>query len=142
MSQLRDNCRVTMTDLPLASEISAKNLEGIKQHVTFQVLDWDAAIPADILAQRLDMIVVADCMYNADAAPALVSVIARLASGRPEATLVIAHKKRHDSEEEFLHLLTAAGMAMVGRTRVDIGEEYTDLEPEGVDLYAMRFVGA
>lgn len=130
-----------MTDLPLAKEIAEKNLKD-QQQVVFQVLDWNEDIPADISSQHFDIIVVADCMYNSDAAPALVSVIAKLLKGMPETTLVIAHKKRHDSEEEFLHLLKESGVAMVGQTRVDIGEEYTDLEPEGVDLYAMQSVGA
>lgn len=137
---LRGNCRITLTDLPSASEISHRNIECQERADTaeFCVLDWDSGeLPGDISSRHFDVVLVADCMYNCDAAPALVSVIAKVV--RPDTVLVVAHKRRHESEDRFLELLLDGGGDMVceDRTRVNIGEEAAELESGGVDLYAI-----
>ncbi|KAF8535672.1 putative methyltransferase-domain-containing protein [Trichophaea hybrida] len=135
LTRLHSNCHVTLTDLDVATDIIRKNVGGQK-HAKFRVLDWDSEIPLDISSQHFDIVIVADCMYNSDAAPSLVSVVAKVL--QDDCILVVAHKKRHASEDQFLNLLEGFGMVCEGRTRVNIGEEDTDLVPEGVELYIMQ----
>lgn len=135
MARLHSNCHITLTDLAVATDIIRKNI-GDQKDVAFRVLDWESELPVDISSQHFDVVVIADCMYNSDAAPSLVSVVAKVI--QDDSILVVAHKKRHVSEDRFLDLLEDCGMVCEGRTRVDIGEEDMDLEPEGVKLYVMR----
>jgi hypothetical protein len=140
IAQLRGNCNVTLTDLSLASEIIRKNIQQQKQAI-FQVLDWDSEIPEDISSQNFNIIVIADCMYNVDAAPALVGVVTQLIRTSPHTHLVIAHKKRHGSEEQFFVLLKDAGMVLKANTRLGIEDNHSGLQPEGVELYVMQSCG-
>lgn len=140
IAQLRGNCNVTLTDLSLASEIIRKNIQQQKQAI-FQVLDWDSEVPEDISSQNFNIIVIADCMYNVDAAPALVGVVTQLIRTSPHTHLVIAHKKRHGSEEQFFVLLKDAGMVLKANTRLGIEDNHSGLQPEGVELYVMQSCG-
>lgn len=127
-----------LTDLPVAEEIIQKNMRGLeKKPIGFRVLDWDTKIPRDISLQHFDIVVIADCMYNVDAAPALVSVIAELTRGSHDVVLVLAHKKRHESESQFFVALEDIGMIQTGHTVVGLGQSDLGIG-EGVDLYTMR----
>jgi len=138
LAQLRRDCRVMLTDLPVAEEIIRKNLRGLeKKQIGFRVLDWDTKIPRDILLQHFDIVVIADCMYNVDAVPALVSVIAELTRGSRDVILVLAHKKRHESESQFFIALEDIGMTQTGHTVMDLGQSDLGIG-EGVDLYTMK----
>jgi hypothetical protein len=138
LSRFLPDSKITLTDLPTATEICSHNLLPLpKSHqAAFQVLDWDEPLPSDIASTIFDLVVIADCMYNSDAAEALVAVIEKVV--KKETLLVIAHKKRHESEEEFLRLLEEKGMVWLGRTKVEVGEEDTDLEEGGVGVYVMK----
>ncbi|KAA8905533.1 UPF0665 family protein c [Sphaerosporella brunnea] len=141
LAQLHSRCQVTLSDLPLAADISNKNINGHPQ-VAFRELDWNEDIPEDISSQYFDAVIVSDCMYNVDAAPALVSVIAKLFQKSPETVLVVGHKRRHESENQFLHLLEQSGIVLTDRTHMDTqGEEEAEGYAEDVnvvDLYTMR----
>ncbi|KAI5849984.1 UPF0665 family protein c [Tricharina praecox] len=137
LSQLRPNSHVVLSDLPLASEISAKNISSHTE-ISFCALDWDLPIPLDIAAQRFDLILVADCMYNVDAAPALVNVITTLLRVSPRALLTVAHKHRHESEERFRSLLEVFGIVQVDQALVALGEEDDELETSEIELYTMQ----
>jgi predicted nicotinamide N-methyase len=131
-----------LSDLPLAADISNKNINGHSQ-VAFQELDWYKDIPVDVSSQYFDAVIVSDCMYNVDAAPALVSVIAKLFEQSPDTILIVGHKQRHESEDQFLHLLEQSGMVLTHRTHIHTHEEedYAD-DVGGVDLYTMRSAAA
>jgi predicted nicotinamide N-methyase len=133
-----------LSDLPLAAEISNRNIDRHPQ-VAFRELDWYEDIPTDISSQHFDAVIVSDCMYNVDAAPALVSVVVKLFKESPETVLVVGHKRRHESEDRFLHLLEQSGMVLTHRTHMDTQEEEgkgcTD-DGGGVDLYTMRNAAA
>ena len=98
-------------------------------------MDWNRGIPADISCQRFDIILVADCMYNSDAAPALVAIIKKLTSANT--VLCVAHKRRHASEDRFFQLLRSSGLGLDCRTTVNIGVGDVD-DGDGVDLYTMQ----
>lgn len=137
LSRLRPNSHVVLSDLPLASSISAKNATPHPE-TSFCALDWDLPIPLEIAARRFDLILVADCMYNVDAAPALASVVSALLRRSPRALLTVAHKHRHESEERFRRLLEAAGMVRADRALVALGGEDAEFGASEVELYTMR----
>jgi hypothetical protein len=103
-----------LTDLPEAEEILKKNIaraslrKNETQSLGFEVLDWDEEVPKHL--DKLDLIIAADCTYNADSSPALVKTLFSLATISPKAVIAIAMKKRHSSEDVFFDLMEAAGL--------------------------------
>ncbi|KAJ5175261.1 uncharacterized protein N7482_001138 [Penicillium canariense] len=106
------NCEVLLTDLPEVSEIVTRNINDASPKpsasIKFQTLDWDEPTP-NLTRGPIDLIVVSDCTYNADSLPALVSVLDRLVRGSPGAVVLVALKRRHDSEAVFFDLMRTAG---------------------------------
>lgn len=98
------------------------------------MLDWDQPVPVKISSKRIDLLLVADCMYNVDSACALVNVITAIMEKSPDALLVIAHKKRHDSEIKFFDLMKR--FTILDTARIGVGEV------DAVHLYTMRLVAA
>lgn len=99
---------VTMTDLPEAMEIMHKNIERARpahgSSLHHLVLDWDDEPPINI-SQDLDVVIVSDCTYNADALPSLIKVLVAIAKASPEILIMVATKRRHDSEAIFFELM-------------------------------------
>jgi predicted nicotinamide N-methyase len=108
------NCEVLLTDLPEVSEIVTRNINEASPKssasIKFQTLDWDDPTP-NLTRGPIDLILVSDCTYNADSLPALVSVLNRLVRGSPEAMVLVALKRRHESEAVFFDLMRTAGFA-------------------------------
>lgn len=107
LAKLFAHAEVILTDLPSASEICKANIvaNGLK-NVKFEVLDWDSDLPETYgEAWKPDLVLVADCMYNPDAAVSLVSTLERLAKANPEVGVCIGYKARHNSEHVFFDLL-------------------------------------
>ena len=77
-------------------------------------------------------------MYNVDAAPALVNVIATLLTESPLALLTVAHKHRHESEDRFRNLLEEFGMVQADRALACLGEVEEGFESSEVELYTMQ----
>ena len=142
LATLRERCEVTLTDLLLAEEITRRNITASTvaktSTVEFKVVDWDDEVPEDVLRPRggYDLLVVADCTYNVDAAPALVKVLTAFMKSSPKALLVLAHKKRHDAEQAFFEMMTS--FAVVDKTSVVIGTGDEVEEAGEVDLYTFK----
>jgi hypothetical protein len=124
-----------MTDLPLAAELIIKNLQGtgFEGNAVFELLDWDEEIPEKLIAIPLDLIVVSDCTYNASSAPSLVRVISEFARGSPGVVVLLAHKRRHDSEEVFFQLMNQS-FKKIDRFQKMLGGVM-------VDIYTFQFIG-
>ncbi|KAI5779465.1 putative methyltransferase-domain-containing protein [Geopyxis carbonaria] len=135
LAQLRANCHIILTDLPLAEDIIRRNMRHMLscKNVEFGVLDWDQEVPAEISSQKFDILLVADCMYNVDSAPALVNTITSVMATSPDALLVVAHKKRHDSESLFFDLMST--FSILDKASIAVGDA-----DEEVDLYTMRLL--
>ncbi|KAL7276845.1 hypothetical protein RUND412_000133 [Rhizina undulata] len=131
LSSLRKGCTVTLTDLPLAGEILNKNLQDAQPQgqAVFRVLDWDEELPIEFLANPLDLVIVADCTYNVASAPSLVRVMTKLVNSSPDSVIVLAHKKRHDSEKVFFELMNCFNI--VDQLQFKLGAE-------SVDIYTLR----
>lgn len=106
LAALRETCHVLLTDLDSAEEICQWNIKCSQTHLqgnaSFQIFDWDDPAPP---ATSPDIILIADCTYNPDSATSLVQAIHRCVNGSRETIIVLAHKKRHDSESLFFDLM-------------------------------------
>lgn len=114
LASLRASCDVLLTDLPEVEEIVQRNIEEAhlkeSSSVAYQNLDWDEP-PPELCNKAIDLILVSDCTYNADSLPALVSVLGKLTRASPGALILVALKRRHESEAIFFDLMHSAGFA-------------------------------
>ncbi|KAI9818114.1 MAG: hypothetical protein M1827_000739 [Pycnora praestabilis] len=145
LAQMIPDCDVVLTDLPEAAEIINRNTSGkfaaMSSNAHFQVLHWDERLPSAVKDSKFDLIIVADCTYNADSTPALVKTISRLMSRSPKAVIVVAMKVRHASEAVFFELMSEAGINEHGHTEVLLpnGEELNyGNSSETVDIYVFQ----
>jgi len=86
--------------------------------VAFEILNWDEPLRSSISSINFELILLADCIYNADSTPALVRTISALAGKSPNALIVNAAKTRHSSEAIFFKLMAEACFVTLDRTHV------------------------
>lgn len=112
LTTMVENCEVLLTDMAEAEEIIKRNVDQSNPKTNsvakFQVLDWNEP-PAELCDKSLDLILVSDCTYNSDSQPALVSCLSRLVRSSPDAVILVALKRRHESEAVFFELMKNAG---------------------------------
>lgn len=115
LAQLLPECSTLLTDLPEVEEIVTQNIAVAKptpsSNLEYRTLDWDEALPEDLCNDSIDLVLVSDCTYNADSLPALVSVLGRLVQSSPDAIILVALKRRHDSETVFFDLMQSSGLS-------------------------------
>jgi predicted nicotinamide N-methyase len=106
------NCSVLLTDLPEVEDIITRNIKAncpnILSSLKYRNLDWENP-PDELCSRPIELILVSDCTYNADSLPVLVSALDRLVRTSPEAIILVALKRRHDSETVFFDLMRSAG---------------------------------
>ncbi|OJJ44635.1 hypothetical protein ASPZODRAFT_153542 [Penicilliopsis zonata CBS 506.65] len=114
LAHLRSQTSVVLTDLPEVEEIVMRNISvsspAKASGVKFETLDWDEEPPKRIRDTEIDLILVSDCTYNADSLPSLVSVLKHLTALSPRALILVALKRRHDSEAIFFDLMQSADL--------------------------------
>jgi predicted nicotinamide N-methyase len=132
MAQTIPDCTVTLTDTPEVEQLVSRNIAGMQpamsSQVTFEPLDWEAAIPEKIREKFLDLIAVADCTYNPDSAPDLVRTIVALTSRSPRAIVVVSMKKRHPSEAIFFELMAATNLVEASHSQVSLRDGQTIID--------------
>jgi predicted nicotinamide N-methyase len=139
------NCWVHLTDLVDAQDILSKNVGQATpargSSLSHWTLDWseslDVSFPRD-----LDLIVVSDCTYNPDSSPDLVRTLTGLCSISPESTILIAMKRRHESEGVFFNLMEAASMQSLAQTVIELPHEVSndDSDQPKIELYLFRLL--
>ena len=150
LAQCYPNCVVQLTDQVGAQEILSRNVEQATpaNNSTLQarVLDWDADPHEASLERDLDLIVISDCTYNADSCPDLVGTITRMSATSPDVRIMVAMKRRHDSEERFFDLMRNANMQIMEKTTIHLPDpsEVSVLGAwrSGIELYAYEYCGA
>lgn len=114
LAELLPQCSVMLTDLPEVEDIVMQNIAAARpaqsSKIEYQNLDWDEPLPENLCHEPIDLILVSDCTYNADSLPALVSVLDRLVQSSPSALILVALKRRHESEAIFFGLMQSAGL--------------------------------
>ncbi|KAJ5465129.1 uncharacterized protein N7458_000815 [Penicillium daleae] len=132
------NCEVLLTDLPEVSEIVTRNINEASPKssasIKFQTLDWDEPTP-NLTRGPIDLILVSDCTYNADSLPALVSVLDRLVRGSPGAMVLVALKRRHESEAVFFDLMRGAGFTSL-QTKVPLPAQWGQVDQ--IEMYCYQ----
>jgi hypothetical protein len=101
------------------------------------VLDWDAPLPHQA-RQPWDLILVSDCIYNADSHTSLVGTLTSLAALSRDTMVVMATKVRHESEARFFDMMGDAGFGQVGVERMclpDRTRTRLEIELEQVEIY-------
>ena len=138
-------CNVTLTDLPDAMDTLQTNIAQAKRaqgsSMRARVLDWFQETPTADWYDDLDLIVMADCTYNPDTAPALVNTVVTLSQRSPQAPVVVSMKHRHTSEAIFFELMRKARFQQVDCYRSDfsVDESHHDEDRLGeIDIYVYK----
>lgn len=137
LSQLLSTCSIVLTDLPEVEDIVTRNTAAANparsSSLEFQVLDWDGELSGRVCNGGIDLIVVSDCTYNADSLPALVSVMSKLVQLSPDALILVAVKRRHDSEAVFFDLMQAAELSKLDQDTIKLPSQHDD--EDQIELY-------
>lgn len=139
LAQLLPRISVLLTDLPEVEEIVTQNISvstpAPSSTVDFQTLDWDEPLPEDLCNGSVDLILVSDCTYNADSLPALVSVLTQLVQTSPDAIVLVALKRRHESESVFFDLMQTAGLADLHTDHMQLPSQHDQVDQIELHCY-------
>lgn len=139
LAELLPQCSVFLTDLPEVEEIITHNIAAARpapsSKVEFQTLDWDEPVSDDVFPDPLDLILISDCTYNADSLPALVSVLDQLVHRSPKAIVLVALKRRHESEAIFFDLMKSAGLCSERQTCTSMSLPSQHGQSDCIELY-------
>ncbi|GFF28307.1 UPF0665 family protein C23C4.06c [Aspergillus udagawae] len=137
LAQLLSHCSVLLTDLHEVEEIVMKNIAVARpapsSQLRYQPLDWDEKLPSDLCDGHIDLILVSDCTYNADSLPALVNVLDRLVQMSPDAVVLVALKRRHDSEEVFFSLMDSVNLFSLHKDTMQLPSQHDQFDD--IELY-------
>ncbi|KAE8383011.1 putative methyltransferase-domain-containing protein [Aspergillus bertholletiae] len=137
LAQILPQCSTLLTDLPEVEEIVTQNIAVAKptpsSNLKYQTLDWDEALPEDLCNDSIDLVLVSDCTYNADSLPALVSVLGRLVQSSPDAIILVALKRRHDSETVFFDLMQSSGLSNLHHDSMQLPSQHDQFDQ--IELY-------
>ncbi|KAJ5632390.1 hypothetical protein N7490_008729 [Penicillium lividum] len=138
LATMLDQCNVLLTDLPEVEKIVTRNMDEARlkpsSSVRYKNLDWDEP-PSDLCSQPIDLILVSDCTYNADSLPTLVSVLDRLVRTSPDALILVALKRRHESEAVFFDLMKSAAF-IAQQTTVPLPSQHD--QNDTIEMYCYR----
>ena len=142
LAQTVPDCDVLLTDLPEVDELVERNIEAanpaMSSNIDFAPLDWEAPLPPKIASRTFGLILVAECIYNTESIPLLVSTLERLIQRSPRAVILISTKIRHESESMFWDLFHSRGFQRKSQTSLPVpgepGHGYGD-SATTVDVY-------
>ncbi|KAL2022429.1 hypothetical protein VTK56DRAFT_5258 [Thermocarpiscus australiensis] len=145
---------ILMTDLHEAEERAraniarqARGLADASTEVDFEALDWEdgkhGAFGKKVQSRAWDLVVLSDCIYNADMLPLLIKTLSAIhshsarqsaESEEPVKTDVfLTTKPRHHSEKILMDLMSADGWLVRERTSVPL--PVIDGEGQSVEMY-------
>ena len=145
LSRLLSSCSVVLTDLPEVEDIVLHNMAtaaeddgtGPSSKTKFRVLDWDDEhLPEDICSQPIDLILVSDCTYNN--LEGVVSVMAKLVRHSPEAVILLAAKRRHESEAALFDLLRSAVLEKLHQSFVRLPSQHGNQDTIELYIYGQK----
>jgi len=138
LAEAVSGCNVLLTDLPEAAEICERNINGANlapsSSAQFAVLHWGEPLPASVQSKVFDAVFIADCTYNPDSSPALVSTLSALIKCSPKMVIVVAMKVRHQSEAVFFEYMSQAKFKRSENLNLPIPTEESS-EDEQVELH-------
>ncbi|KIN02160.1 hypothetical protein OIDMADRAFT_41331 [Oidiodendron maius Zn] len=133
--------QILLTDLPEASEIITHNLSLLSSSrgasVTHEVLDWSSPLPPRVGNINWDIVLVADCTYNPDVVPDLVSTLRSVArGGKKDVLVLLAMKIRHEDEMVCFDLLEQSGFMVKEKAVLPL--LMLAGEPEQIEIFVSR----
>lgn len=138
-------CSVLLTDLEEVHDIVKQNVEMANlakgSDVTFEVLDWDQELPEGIITRRHDLILVSDCTYNPDSFNSLIATITALAKASPGAAVLVALKRRHETEGAFFHLMHDADFFIKEHSTIALPDLSVEDSTVSIEIYAFYHHG-
>ncbi|KAK2779013.1 hypothetical protein FQN53_001562 [Emmonsiellopsis sp. PD_33] len=145
MAQIVPRCSVLLTDLEEVRDIISRNLTcatlAESSTARFQVLDWeDEELAEDITSHGYDLITVSDCTYNSDSLPTLVRMLGMLVGVSPMTVVLVALKRRHESEEVFFKFMGSAGFEIDSHNIAWLPSVDSEEGSVEIELYAFRKV--
>lgn len=139
LAQLLPQSSILLTDLPEVEEIVTQNISDSSpsrsSELSFQTLDWDEELPGDLCGGYIDLILVSDCTYNADSLPALVSVLDGLLRMSPDAIILVALKRRHESEAIFFDLMKSASLVDLHTDHMQLPSQHGQFDQIELHIY-------
>ncbi|KAL3474653.1 UPF0665 family protein c [Aspergillus californicus] len=140
LADLLPRCSVLLTDLPEVEEIITKNINAAQpapsSEIQYRPLEWEEELPNDLFdTPSVDLILVSDCTYNADSLPALVSVLKRLVQLSPHVIILVALKRRHESEGIFFELMRSAGLKTLHLDRLELPSQHDQFDEIELHCY-------
>ncbi|PMD44220.1 hypothetical protein L207DRAFT_508973 [Hyaloscypha variabilis F] len=132
-------CRVDhsiyVTDQQNMFELMGKNisLNGLESRVKALVLNWGEALPAEVLKEKPNVILAADCVYFEPAFPLLLSTLADLLDLCAEAVIYFCFKKRRRADMQFMK--SAKKRFVIGEIKDEDRETFSR---EGLFLYTFK----
>ena len=137
LSAVLRNPQILLTDLPEAVEILTHNLALLPSSKPIhQVLDWSESLPVNVQSTKWDVAVVADCTYNPDVVPDLVTTLGRVAEGNPELMVLLAMKVRHESEMVFFELMDKYKWVVDEKAAIPL--PVLDGEDQQIEIYLFK----
>jgi predicted nicotinamide N-methyase len=134
LAQIVAGTSVLLTDLEEAQDIISHNIKSTRlprgSSLQQEVLDWDKPLSLDESHHSVDLLIICECIYNADSCPTLIRVIQQFIRLSPTMKTLVITKKRHDSERVFFDLMAKAGIQMLEQCFVPLPHIVTDLDHE------------
>ena len=146
LAQMMPDCSVYLTDLQEPQELLQKNIDMAKpargSSLRLGFLEWGSEIPSEILASRIDLVLISDCTYNADSCSALVQTLVTLAQHSASLKILLAMKRRHDAEAVFEYMMDCNGFQALECTRLSVPHRESEVDKlrPVVEIYLYEYV--
>ncbi|KAE8445304.1 hypothetical protein EG329_013542 [Mollisiaceae sp. DMI_Dod_QoI] len=97
---------IYITDQENMIDLMRKNitLNGLESRVKELVLNWGDPLPSDIVKEKPDVILAADCVYFEPAFPLLLATLEELLNLCREAVVYFCFKKRRRADMQFMKI--------------------------------------
>lgn len=134
LAQIVPSASVLLTDLEEAQIVITENIknatlpQGSSLHQ--EVLDWNKPLAKTDYHQNIDLLIVCECIYNADSCPTLVSILRQFIALSPSVKILVITKRRHDSEKVFFDLMAKAEIEMLEQCIVPLPHHKSDADVE------------
>ena len=130
LAQMLPNSTISLTDLHDAQELLQKNMAAARpakgSTLTRIVLQWGDPVTQEIQNTRPDLVLVSDCTYNADSSSDLVKTLVAIANLSKQVQILVAMKRRHDSEAVFFELMQHSEFLILEACSIQLPHEQSD----------------
>jgi len=134
LAQIVPGSSVLLTDLEAAQGIITKNINSTSlpkgSSLRQEVLDWDEPLSGNEQHHNVDLLIVCECIYNADSCPTLIHILQQFMAISPSVKILVITKRRHDSETVFFTLMGEVGIQMLEQCFVPLPHHVSDADPE------------